>query len=115
MNTFNIVKERKAQILAVKLINKLQEILDQIHSTYDILLHADSFGTANKCNKQFKNLVNIAVYYMIVADRLAIKYQEYLVDVYNIDNPDRSWKDSSMHSLLTAKVKEINEVLNKIQ
>ncbi len=115
MNTLNIVKERKAKILAVKLINKLGEILNQIYNTYGILLNADSFGTANKCNKQFKNLVNIAVYYMIIADKLATKYQEELVDNYILDNPDRSWEDSSMHSLLTAKVKEINEVLNKIQ
>lgn len=115
MSTLNIVTEMKVQILAVNLINKLQEILDQIHSTYDILLHADSFGTINKCNKQFKNLINIAVYYMIVADKLATKYQGYLVNVYNIDNSDRSWEDSSMHSLLTAKIKEINEALNKIQ
>lgn len=115
MDTFNIVKERKAQILAVKLINKLGEILNQIHSTYDILLHADSFGTVNKCNKQFKNLVNIAVYYMIVADKLTTKYHAYLVNVYNIDNSDRSWEDSNLHSLLTAKVKEISETLNKIQ
>lgn len=115
MNTLNIVTEMKVQILAVNLINKLQEILDQIHSTYDILLHADSFGTVNKCNKQFKNLVNIAVYYMIVADKLATKYQGYLVDVYNIDNSDRSWEDSNMYSLLTAKIKEISKTLNKIQ
>lgn len=115
MNTFNIVKERKAQILAVKLINKLGEILNQIYNTYGILLNADSFSTANKCNKQFKNLVNIAVYYMIVADSLAIKYQGELVNVYNIYNSDRSWKDSNLYSLLTAKVKEISETLNKIQ
>ena len=115
MNTPNIVTEMKVKILAVNLINKLQEILAQIHSTYDILLHADSFGTVNKCNKQFKNLVNIAVYYMIVADKLATKYQGYLVNVYNIDNSDRSWEDSTLYSLLTAKVKEISETLNKIQ
>lgn len=114
MNTLNIVTEKKAQILAVKLINKLQKILDQIYSTYDILLHADSFGTINKCNKQFKNLVNIAAYYLIVADNLATKYQGELVNVYNINNSNRSWEDANMHSLLTAKIKEISETLNKI-
>lgn len=118
MNTFNIVKERKAKILAVKLINKLGEILNQIYNTYDILLHADSFGTANKCNKQFKNLVNIAAYYMIVADNLATKYQGELVNDYSIshiNNSNRSWEDSNMYSLLTAKIKEISKTLNKIQ
>lgn len=118
MNTFNIVKERKAQILAVKLINKLGEILNQIYNTYGILLNADSFSTANKCNKQLKNLVNIAAYYLIVADNLAIKYQGELVNDYNlshINNSNRSWEDSNLYSLLTAKVKEISETLNKIQ
>lgn len=52
---------------------------------------------------------------MIVADKLATKYQEYLVNVYNIDNSDRSWEDSNMYSLLTAKIKEISKTLNKIQ
>lgn len=118
MNTLNIVKERKAQILAVKLINKLGEILNQIYNTYDILLNADSFSTANKCNKQLKNLVNIAVYYLIVADSLAIKYQGELVNNYSIsqiNDSNRRWKDSNLYSLLTAKVKEISETLNKIQ
>lgn len=115
MSTPNIVTEMKVKILAVKLINKLGEILNQIYNTYGILLNADSFSTANKCNKQFKNLVNIAVYYMIVADKLATKYQEYLVNVYNIDNSDRSWEDSNMYSLLTAKIKEISKTLDKIQ
>lgn len=118
MNTFNIVKERKARILAIKLINKLGEILNQIYNTYGILLNADSFSTANKCNKQFKNLVNIAAYYMIVADNLATKYQEELVNDYSIshiNNSNRSWEDSDLYSLLTAKIKEISETLNNIQ
>lgn len=118
MNTLNIVKERKAQILAVKLINKLGEILNQIYNTYGILLNADSFSTANKCNKQLKNLVNIAAYYLIVADNLAIKYQGELVNDYSIsqiNDSNRSWEDLNLYSLLTAKVKEISETLNKIQ
>lgn len=115
MNTFNVVTERKAQILAVKLINKLEEILNQIYSTYGILLNADSFGTANKCNKQLKNLVNIAVYYLIVADNLAIKYQGELVNDYSINDSNSRWEDLNLYSLLTAKVKEISETLNKIQ
>lgn len=118
MNALNIVKERKAQILAVKLINKLGEILDQIYNTYDILLNTDSFSTANKCNKQLKNLVNMAVYYLVVADNLAIKYQGELINNYSIsqiNNSNRSWKDSNLYSLLIAKVKEISETLDKIQ
>lgn len=118
MNTFNIVKERKARILATKLINKLGEILNQIYNTYGILLNADSFGTANKCNKQLKNLINIAAYYMIVANNLAAKYQEGLVNDYSIshiNNSNRSWEDSDLYSLLTAKMKEISETLNNIQ
>ena len=118
MNTLNIVKERKAQILAIKLINKLEEILNQIYTTYGILLNADSFSTANKCNKQLKNLVNIAAYYMIAADSLAIKYKEKLVNDYSIshiNNFNRRWEDSNLHALLTAKVEEISKTLNEIQ
>lgn len=118
MNTFNIVKERKAQILAIKLINKLEEILNQIYSTYGILLNADSFSTANKCNKQLKNLVNIATYYLLVADSLVIKYQGELANNYSIsqiNNSNRRWKDSNLYSILTAKVEEISKTLNEIQ
>lgn len=118
MNTSNIVKERKAQILAVKLINKLGEILNQIYNTHGILLNADSFSTVNKCNKQLKNLVNIAVYYIVVAGSFAIKYQEKLINNYSIsqiNDSNRGWKDSNLYSLLTAKVKEISETINKIQ
>ena len=118
MNTFNIVKEKKAQILAIKLVNKLEEILNQIYNTHSILLNADSFSVANKCNKQLKNLVNIAAYYMVVADNLATKYREGLINDYSIshiNNSNRNWEDSDLYSLLTAKIKEISETLNNIQ
>lgn len=55
MNTLNIVTERKVQILAEKLENKMQEILKQISSTRAELLFTNSFSKANKYNKELKN------------------------------------------------------------
>ena len=55
---------------------------------------------------------------MIVADKLATKYQGELVNDYSIshiNNSNRSWEDSDLYSLLTAKIKEISKTLNSIQ
>lgn len=115
MNTLNIVTERKAQILAENLENRMVDILDQISDIHGDLLFAVSFNEANKCNKQLKNLLNNAVYYMIVADNLATKYQGVLTNSYSITSTStQKWIDLNMYSILKGTVKELSSKINKL-
>lgn len=113
MNTLNIVTERKAQILAEKLSNRIQEILTQISNIQNDLLFTESFGEANKYNKQLKKLLNIAVYYMVLADKFADKYQGELVNFYNLPNNSfKNWVD--MYSVLKSEIRDLSNTINKL-
>ncbi len=117
MKTLNIVKERKAQILAEKLENRMQEILEQISSTHAELLFTNSFSIANKCNKELKKLLNLAIYYIVIADNLATKYEGELVNCYSINHTNsliKNWEDINMYLLLKVKAKELSGAIKNI-
>lgn len=120
MNTLNIVTERKAQILAKKLINKLREIINQISNTYNELLTTISFSVANKCNKQFKDLLNKAIYYIIVADNLTVKYSGELLNSYFLDNDSitentpKSLREVTLYTMLKDLITETSYAIKII-
>lgn len=70
-------------------------------------MFAKSFSEVNKYNKQLKKLLNVTVYYMIITDKLADKYQEELTNSYSIYNQD-------MYSVLKDLVRKLSHTINKL-